>query len=325
MWAALPDEARGTFWSPSRTEPWGDALDRHRDRTRLVLVASARDAATMHTNPLVYLEHGAGQTYGGDPATAGNTAYAGGVGHDRVVLFLCPNEHVAAAWRAAYPEARAVAVGCPQLDHWHGPLQEQEQQDHDQHDDHDGSGGHADDGTALPVVAVTFHWDCGLAPETRSAWRHYDRHLPALAADPRWRLLGHGHPRLWPTIKGRWAQLGIDHTRDLADVLDRADLLVGDNTSALYEFASLDRPVVVLNLPSYRRHVEHGLRFWSHPPGLQVDRPDQLAPTIARALADPPAARQIRARAVARVYAHTDGHAAGRAATAILEAHAHVT
>jgi CDP-glycerol glycerophosphotransferase (TagB/SpsB family) len=141
--------------------------------------------------------------------------------------------------------------------------------------------------------------------------------LPALAADPRWHLLGHGHPRLWGTIRRRWAQLEVDHTGELADVLDRADLLVGDNTSALYEFASTGRPVVVVNAPWYRRDVHHGLRFWDHPPGVQVDRPEDLAPSIARALTDPPALRRIRAAAVERAYAHADGLAAHRAATAI--------
>ena len=102
-------------------------------------------------------------------------------------------------------------------------------------------------------------------------------------------------------------------------MLDRADLLVGDNTSALYEFASTGRPVVVMNAPQYRRDVHHGLRFWDYPPGLQVDRPEQLADTIARALSDPEPARAVRAAAVAETYAYTDGRAAERAVAAIDE------
>lgn len=309
VWDALPVEVRGTFWSPGKAEPWGTQLTANRDTTRLVLVAAARDVDSMAPNPLVYVEHGAGQTYEGSDSPS----YAGGRGHDRVRLFLCPNDTVAQAWRAAYPTP-AVTVGCPKLDRWH--LQQQDEQD----DDH-GTGSHGGDGTAGPVVAVTFHWDCGLVPETRSAWRHYDRVLPALAANPGWQLLGHGHPRLWPTIRRRWEQLGVDATPDLADVLDRADVLVGDNTSALYEFASLDKPVVVLNAPWYRRHVDHGLRFWSHPPGIQVDTAGQLPAAIRAALADPPVLQQIRRRAVVRAYCATDGHAAERAATAIMEAH----
>lgn len=304
VWAALPPEVRGTFWSPDHTHTWGRPLDhRHRDPERLVLVAGYRDGMTVGPNPLVYLEHGAGQTYTG--AAEGNGSYAGGAGHDRVVLFLCPNQHVADAWSSRYSATSAVVVGCPKLDPWHNRDANRESRI----------------ASRLPVVAVTFHWDCGLVPETRSAWRHYDGALPALAHDPRWQLLGHGHPRLWPTISRRWAQLGVEPEPELAGVLDRADVLVGDNTSALYEFASTGRPVVVVNQPGYRRHVEHGLRFWSHPPGLQCDRPSDLAATIARALDDPAEAKGIRARAVARAYAHTDGHAAARAAAAIMEAH----
>lgn len=293
VWDRLPEQLRGQ---------WLDARRLHaRDPSRTVLVASWRDAQQVAPSPLVYLEHGAGQTYDGDPAAVGNGSYAGGSGLERVVLFLCPSERVADRWRAVY-RAPAVAVGCPRLDPWHLAAS---------------WAPHHRAVNRAPVVAVTFHWECRVVPETRSAWRHYDRVLPALAADPRWQLLGHGHPRLWGTIRRRWAQLGVEHTAELDDVLDQADLLVGDNTSALYEFASTGRPVVVVNAPWYRRHVHHGLRFWDHPPGLQVDRPEQLADTIAHALADPPAARAIRAAAVAETYCATDGHAAERAALAI--------
>lgn len=350
VWAALPESARGTFWSPDHAHRWGTGLDGKRDTSRLVLVASYRDALMMDPSELVLVEHGAGQTYVG--VTEGS--YAGGRGHQRVRLFLCPNEHVAARWRGEYT-APAVVVGCPKLDRWHlsavqSPRAPAGACSH--HPKHNGCPGNsAEPGVitvgqeqgrapagatdpagvpredrdrnrdiAKPVVAVTFHWDCGVVPEARSAWRHYDRSLPALARDRSWQLLGHGHPRLWPTISRRWAQLGVPLVPELADVLDQADVLVGDNTSALYEFASLGRPVVVLNQPGYRRDVEHGLRFWSHPPGLQVDRPAELADTIARALTDPPAVQALRARAVARAYAHTDGQAAARAAAAIMEA-----
>ena len=303
VWAALPAELRGSFYSPSRTETWGQPLDRARDRGRLVLVASWRDAQTVGPSPLVYVEHGAGQSYDGDPRSAGNGSYSGGHALDRVRLFLCPNADVAARWQARYPDATTAVVGCPKLDAWHTAAPWAERP------------------LGRPTVAVTFHWECPLVPETRSAWGHYDHHLPGLVADPRWQVLGHGHPRLWGAIRRRWRDLHAEHTPELADVLDRADLLVADNTSALYEFASTGRPVLVLNAPWYRRHVDHGLRFWSHPPGLQVDHPRDLVAGVAHALADPPAARAIRARAVGRAYAHTDGHAAERAATAIKELH----
>ncbi len=326
VWAALPAELRGTFYSPSSTEPWGTPLHRGRDTRRLVLVAGWRDAQTVAPSPLVYLEHGAGQSYDGDPRGVGQGSYSGGQGLGRVRLFLCPSQRVADRWAATYPEATTAVVGCPKLDRWHavpdGPHRGRAAASADDGPDVAPRPTRTvapDHGSGAPVVAVTFHWECPLVPETRSAWGHYDHHLPGLVADPRWQVLGHGHPRLWGAIRRRWRALGVDHTPDLADVLDRADLLVADNTSAAYEFASTGRPVLVLNAPWYRRHVDHGLRFWSYPPGLQVDHPRDLVAGVARALADPPAARAIRARAVAHVYAHTDGHAAQRAADAIKE------
>lgn len=302
VWAALPAEVRGTFWRP-------DASVRRRDITNHVLVASFRDAETMGGSRLLYVEHGAGQSYDGDERARGNGSYSGGAGLDRVRLFLCPSERVTARWRDTY-DTPAVAVGCPRLDALKKPRGETALAWHK-----------TGEAPLQPAVAVTFHWDgSGLCPEAGSAWRHYDHALPGLVTDPRWRVVGHGHPRLWPTIQRRWQELGVDHYADPDVVLGQADVLVADNTSLMYEAAALGIPVVVLNAPFYRRDVEHGLRFWSHPPGLQVDHPGELGDAIARALEDRPALRAMRARAVDGAYGGlVDGHASERAAAAILE------
>jgi hypothetical protein len=301
VWSALPREVRGTFWRPG-------AVPRRRDITNHVLVASFRDAETMGGSRLLYVEHGAGQSYDGDPRGQGNGSYSGGTGLERARLFLCPSERVAARWRERY-DVPAVAVGCPRLDALQKPRGET------------GLAWHKTGEAPLqPAVAVTFHFECGLVPETRSAWRHYDHALPGLVTDPRWRVVGHGHPRLWPSIQRRWHELGVDHYADPDVVLGQADVLVGDTTSLLYEAAALGIPVVCLNAPFYRRDVEHGLRFWSHPPGLQVDHPRELPEAIARALDDGPALRSMRSAAVAAAYGGlVDGHASERAAAAILE------
>lgn len=175
-----------------------------------------------------------------------------------------------------------------------------------------------------PVVAVTFHWDCQLIPETRSAFPHYRAALHDLVNAVRaagGEVWGHGHPRAWGRLQRTWRTLGVPLVPDMADVLDGAGVLVADNTSAAYEFASLDRPVITLNAPWYRRNVEHGLRFWSHVPGDQVNDPAELAPVVLRALAGPehPHVTALRRRAVAHVYDRCDGHAADRAVAAILE------
>ncbi len=301
VWDALPPQLRGESWVLSARQsgqPWLPGFSKKHPGP--LLVASYRDAVggAGRGRDLVYLEHGAGQTYHGDRLGADARGWAGSPGLDRVRLFLCPSERVAARWRSVYG-APAVAVGCPKLDRLA-----------------------MIPAPAEPAVAVTFHWDCPLVPESRSAFGYYDRALPALAAWCRRsgvRLLGHGHPRMWSRIEKRWAQLGVEPVRDFAEVVARASVLVADNTSAMYEWAALDRPVVVLNAPFYRRDVEHGLRFWSAVPGRMVDDRADLVAAVARAVSDPGDGADLRRRARAAAYAAVDGGAADRAARAIME------
>lgn len=263
----------------------------------LVLVASFRDYDTARTagRRIVFAEHGAGQSY-----SSQHTSYAGGASRADVALFLVPGDDPAGRNRRAHPRIKQAVIGCPKLDSWH--LRKPKRR------------------ARRPVVAISFHWDCMVCPETRSAWSHYRGILAELAADKRWTLLGHGHPRILEQLRPVYQQLGIKVVTDFDQVLEEADLYVVDNSSTLFEFASVDRPVVVMNCPLYRRSVRHGLRFWDAASvGPQVEQPGQLAETIAKALGDPPEQQAARRRAVAKVYKFTDGQAARRAAEAILE------
>lgn len=263
-----------------------------------VVVASLGDLRRVARDgrPVALAEHGIGQSYG-----TGHPSYCGGVSPERsrVGLFLVPNEYAARANRRAYPGARSVVVGCPKLDPWVGgvappPLR------------------------GRPVVAISFHWDCRVAPETRSAWPHFRSALPALAE--RFRLLGHGHPRALGRLRPEYERLGIEAVAEFEQVLRRAHVYVTDNSSTLFEFAATDRPVVVLNAPWYRRRVEHGLRFWSCADvGVQCDEPEALPAAVELALEDAEPQRARRARALQRALPLRDGHAAHRAALAILE------
>lgn len=256
------------------------------------LVASYRDllaARRKGFRRFAYLEHGIGQSYGN-----GHPAYPGGRGiRGEVGLFLSPNETAAAGDRAATPRARVDVVGDPRLDRL--PAREPD--------------------PPGPVVAVSFHWDSRIAPETRSAYRHFAGALNDLVAE--YSVIGHAHPRARGQIAPVFARRRIPFVSSFDDVCRQADLYVCDNSSTLYEFASTGRPVVVLNIPAYRRSVEHGLRFWQAAGvGMNVDDPADLVDVVRLALGDPPAVAAARERALAIAYAHRSG-AAERGAAAI--------
>lgn len=300
IWRELPAHHRGmvgslasSSWAKPFTKPY-----RYSREDAPIMVAGMVDTLKFPTRPLVYVEHGAGQTYPGDVRSATHGSYSGGDGLERVELFICPSWTVAARWRARYPAARVAVVGCPKLDGLRR---------------NPAAGG-------APVVAVAFHWDCPLIPETRSALKH---HHPALAplrdtlAAAGAQLVGHAHPRGERGQRGVWGRLGVPYWRDARQVLRYADVLVCDNSSLMYEFAALGKPVVALNAPWYRRDVNHGMRFWTAIPGWQVDNPADLEERVLSSLERPEELADLRSRVVNEVYAHNDTSASARAAHAV--------
>lgn len=325
IWQALPEHLRGVVWDVNGAG-WGERLSERGvkarwQRRRVALVASLMDAQRT-PGALVYVEHGAGQSYDGDARSKRHASYPGGLepSLERVRLFVCPNEQVAARWADAYPDAATVVAGSPRLDALAllrlGPVA------------CEGAAAGAalspvgQAGRQAPTVALSFHADLRLIPETTSALPHYREHLPAIVADLDrcgWRVLGHGHPRAWADLHSMWRRLGIEPVPDFADVVRRADVYVVDNSSTAYEAAALGIPVVMLNAPWYRRDVWHGLRFWNLLPGPMVDDPDHVVPGVVMALADPPEWQRLRTEATAAVYPLRDGRAAQRAADAICD------
>ena len=258
------------------------------DRNALLLVGGWADVERHPYNPYVYVEHGVGQTYVG----VNSPAYVGGRGHRGAKLFVCPSERVADVWRDAYPHIPTVVVGCPKLDPWLSGRR----------------------GSPLPgerTVAVTFHWDCKVVPATRSAWSHYRNGMHETVLTWRrqgWEVLGHGHPRMWDRLRTEGSAIGVEPVQDCAEVLDRANLLVADNTSLMAEFIALNRPVLALSCPHYNGAGIHGGRFgqWGIP---EVDGHEQLRSIV---LDSVPVS-------TFEPYALNDGHAAQRAAAAITE------
>lgn len=307
IWHALPGDARGTFWvapglvnyaaqkgitaTPIPKRP------REMRTPTLTLTAAYRDLKRAYRagRPAVYMQHGNGQTFIGRK----HPAYLGTTHNELVRLYLAPAERCVTHMQTTAPIS---VVGCPKLDQWHPPAPKPRD--------------------TPPTVAIAWHWDAQWLPETRSAYYHYRpalRMLKDMEEAGEIRLLGHSHPLIIQEIIPEYEALGIEYTRSFEEVMRRADLYVNDASSTLYEFASLDRPVVVMNCPLYRKDVEHGLRFWSNADvGIQVEGPRDLPDAIRLALSDPPEQQANRQRGVQAAYAYTDGRCAARAAEAIL-------
>lgn len=275
-----------------------------------MLVASYGDIKVgrrLGYGPFVFIEHGIGQSYAGARSPqARNGSYAGGDDREDVELYLVPNETCAARWRERYPSARVELIGSPRIDTLH-----QREDDHPDRTVWAGPG---------PVVAVSFHWDASrVSPEAGNALGEFAPVLADLAT--RFTVIGHAHPKGdWPDRMRRlYRRWGIPFVADFDAVCRLADIYVCDNSSTIYEFASTGRPVVVLNARAYRKHVDHGLRFWAAADvGIQVDEPGLLADAIDEALLDPPERQVAREAALSIVYQpRTNG--AAYAATAIGE------
>jgi hypothetical protein len=318
VWLALPAATRGRFMveprlvkraaelgidaEPSPRPPRVPAYPPPRTDGPPLLVASYGDIKVgrrLGFGPFAFIEHGAGQSYAGDPRWVNQLisgSYAGGPDRSDVELFMVPNAHAAERWRDAYPDARVELVGSPRID----SLPQREP----------GPG---------PVVAISFHFQApmSLPPEAQTAIGEYRPLLPDLAA--RFTTIGHAHPKAdWPQQMERiYRKAGIPFVAFFDEVCRQADVYVCDNSSTIFEFASTGRPVVLLNSKFYRRNIHHGLRYWEAASvGLQVDRPEDLLATIERALEDPIDQQRAREAALSIVYQpRTNG--AAYAATAI--------
>lgn len=302
VWAALPLKTRGTFRVESR-----ELLERAAshgiqaivgfdkvDRPTLVAsIGDLRQARVAGRTRLAMMEHGAGQSYGGDRLSADHPSYAGGAKREAVGLFLHPNDHAAARDRAAYPKARVEVVGCAKLDEL--PAREP------------GPG---------PMIAFGFHWDDSrTVAEVRSGFVDFREGILRVAQHHQ--VIGHGHPRIIDRLATWYERHGIEVVRDFREVCRRADVYACDNSSSLFEFASTGRPVVVLNPRIYRRTVNHGLRFWDAADvGVQCDDAAMLPAAVDLAVEDPADVATARDRALELVYKYRSG-AAKRAAAAL--------
>lgn len=289
IWYALPESVRGINWGAGKVARPG--LD------RTLLVAGYSDVVRYANSPVIYVEHGSGQSYHDLPLSVAPfySPLQPTKQHRNVVAFICPNEEVAARWSRSYDRPTFV-VGCPKLDPWHSGLR----------------------GEHEPrTVAFTFHWDPPASvwtqvPELLSGFEHYwpviEQTIKRFREDG-YVVLCHAHPRA-NAVKNFFHSLDVEFVELSSEILDRAEILVADNTSLSAEMMSLGRGVVFLNRPEYRRAVQHGGRFWQWPErtGVSIDTPKDLADLD---LDSVPASSW-------HPYAFADGLAAQRAADAIV-------
>jgi len=266
----------------------------------LFLAASFKDAQTLARRNVIYIEHGAGQSYNGDVRSAGSPYYHGSKHPSNIVGYVSPNEKIAKSWGKP-----AVAVGCPALDIWHMSLQEMQTR------------------SLKPAVTFTFHWDCRISQESRWAFPHYAEQIPKVADHLKslgFDVYGHAHPRAERMLKRFWHLNNIEYLESPDMVFWASDILIADNTSLLCEFASLNRPVIFLNAPWYRKDVNHGGRFWEWTNmGHQIDHPEQLFDVDFDDYLFSDKFALQREKQVKEIYAYTDGGAGQRAARWVTE------
>jgi len=258
IWNQIPLANRGNFVVPSR--PLAGHMQKHgieaviarHDKAAArslqadnpIIVAGYTDLIKQKKRPIVFVEHGAGQTYFREDGSV-HGGYSGGRNRGKVGLFLCPNKMVAQRNLLAYPQARSVPIGSPRLDDLFA-LREK------------------DDDDKL-AVAISFHWDCQVVPESGSAFKFFADQIKEFV---RWanvcdvKILGHGHPKAWVHLQGWWMDQGVEPVKDWGEVVARSNVLIVDNSSIMFEAAALGMGVVPLESPEWRKDVLHGMRFW---------------------------------------------------------------
>jgi hypothetical protein len=274
---SLPNGLQGRIYTKAKELP---------NPPNLTLVASFGDLRDSRGRggKHIFCEHGSGASY-----SSVHPSYAGARDRRGVVLFLSPNHFAADRNAKAHPEIPQEIVGDPGLSTFRKRR------------------------ARTPLVVVSWHWPCVLAPETQWAFPYYERTLRLWnrwAQDDGFRIAGHAHPRAQAIIYPAYRRNGIETIDTFDEVLRRADLYAVDNSSTLWEFAATRRPVLTLNAPWYRRGIDHGLRFWQAIPGLQVNRPHALREAIRLGLEDAPEVRRVREEAVRQVYPVRGIHAA---------------
>lgn len=264
-----------------------------RKREGSVICAGIGDARMIEATtkrPVVLIEHGAGQQYGNRALS-----FIGGVGREDLAMIVTPREKTTTLSQRFYPQIPHSSGGCPKLD-WYTGL----------------TGGDA--------ICISFHWHTTVCPESDWAYEEYKSAIKELKefCDSRHiELIGHCHPRSREHIFPYYRELGIRVVDSFYNVCKQSKMYICDNSSTIFEFAALGRPVVFLNSKFYRRSVNFGLRFWTNTDvGVMVDTPESLVDKVSAILDN---GVEIDPEAIKRVY-NNIGYASSIIADDIIKA-----
>jgi len=296
IWDLLDSE--GTFYVSPNTKRPGSSTRGLMASDVPTIVAGYPDYKRIR-RPIIFVEHGIGENYGlRDPH------YSGGQNRSRVELFLCPNQRVFDANEEHYP-GRSVIVGSPRVESLAEVVSLKMQQG--SRDDH-----------PLRVV-VSFHWNCTVHPQARTALHNYHPDFPNWVADKRIEVMGHSHPRIRPLAERFFYSSGIEFISEFTDVLRWADVYAVDNSSTLFEAAGLGLPVVVLDAPHFTPE-QTGFRFWKYADiGPRINPSDDLGDAAIHAHDNLSGYDDIRRRMVTEVFGAIEG--AGRRAVKAITTH----
>ncbi len=286
IYSALPEQYQGVFTS--------DITTLQNDHVAVFCYGDLK-AVDKLEKKIVFGEHGIGAYYNiVHPSYAGSTVH-----RKHIVLRLSPNIQHATKERETLT-CPVEIIGVPKMDKWADRTFSIDKEN--------------------PTVALSFHFDVKVCPETRSAFRPYVRMFPYLRAEFQ-KIIGHGHPRLIEHAAGHYIKNNIPIERDIEVVMEHADVYVCENSSTIFEFAFLRKPVVLINREEFRRSVTHSgnPRFWKYADiGPQVNNPEDLSAGIWEAVNNfenyLPRIEEMRQD----VFTFTDGSAAQRAANAIV-------
>lgn len=286
----LPDDIRGDFYSTFK--------DFQSSKNDIVLCSAFSDLREVNRvgKKAIYTEHGVGLYY-----NVVHPSYAGSKeARECVILRLSPNERHAQRERETLTCPIEV-VGVPYMDKWADYVPEHYR-------------------LRKAIVAVSFHFDANVCPETRSGFSYFIRGLKSLSRE--YKILGHGHPRIFSKIRKIYERNGIEPVKDFDEVMKRSNMYMCDNSSTIWEYAFTNRPVILLNPPFYRKWVTHkgNPRFWEYADiGYNVDKPEQLQEAVELTYKNHHDILIRQKQIVQNMFTYTDGTSTQRAIEAIIK------